>query len=467
MFNDTHFLSRRSFISLSLFLLPRFQYTSSGTKFLSFDAIEPLLAGNSFALPKELTGSRDQIRAAWPQWIQSHDRQIRSRLLRGEEDTLVNFVLFGVSFTDSPRVSLQNGPVEATARLIDLRIQHFISALAKPGLDRLVLLNNLVTRLGYKTTDGVERERLRQYVLAQVGRYISEREQYQAAVARSRGNDVSSASPMTQLYKDRGLSLDTDFRPNYAIEQTLTEVKRRGLLRSVKRAAIIGPGLDFTDKDSGFDYYPLQTLQPFALVDSLLRLDMARISDLKVTIFDISTQTLDHVSQAITRARSNQPYPLQLVLDRSPKWNAGALSYWRRLGDRIGSTATPMPVPPQIRNVDRRAIRIRPEIVSRFDPQSLNIISQHEDAPSGQRFDLIVATNIFLYYDRFEQALALLNMQAMLNPGGVVLSNDLVADYAGLKLRGIGSVSVQYTPTEADQVRMYSTPTFQPQSPPA
>ena len=34
----------------------------------------------------------------WPQWIQNHDLEIRSRLLHGEEDTLVNFVLFGVSF---------------------------------------------------------------------------------------------------------------------------------------------------------------------------------------------------------------------------------------------------------------------------------------------------------------------------------------------------------------------------------
>jgi hypothetical protein len=331
----------------------------------------------------------------------------------------------------------------------------------------LALLNNLVTRLGYKTTDGPERDRLRQYVSAQVARYVAEREQYQAAIARSRGNDVTSDNPIARIYKDRGLSLDTDFRPNYAIEQTLAEVKRRGLLRSVKRAAIIGPGLDFTDKDSGFDFYPLQTLQPFALIDSLARLEMARLSDLKVSLFDISAQTLDHLTQSITRARSKQPYTLQLVLDRAPAWNAAPLSYWRRLGDRIGSTATPMPVPPQIQNVDRRAIRIRPEIVTALDPQSLNIISQHEEAPSGQRFDLIVATNIFLYYDRFEQALALLNMQSMLNPGGVVLSNDLVEDYSGLKLRGIGTVSVQYSPTQADQVRMYSTPTFQPQSAPA
>jgi hypothetical protein len=35
---------------------------------------------------------------------------------------------------------------------------------------------------------------------------------------------------------------------------------------------VIGPGLDVADKQDGFDFYPQQTLQPFALVDSLRRL---------------------------------------------------------------------------------------------------------------------------------------------------------------------------------------------------
>jgi hypothetical protein len=268
------------------------------------------------------------------------------------------------------------------------------------------------------------------------------------------------------LYRNRGLSLDTDFRPNYAIEQALSEVKRRGLSKSVKRVAVIGPGLDFTDKDAGFDYYPLQTLQPFALIDSLIRLGMARTSDLSVAVFDISAQTLDHVTQAIARARARQPYTLQLVLDRTSPWTAGAMNYWRRLGDRVGSEITPLPAPAQIQNVDRRAIRIRPEIVTLLDPQSLNIVSQHVETAADKRFDLIVATNIFLYYDRFELALALLNVESMLSAGGVMLTNDVIEDYSGIKLRTVGDVSVRYTPNQEDHVRIYSTPTFRPQLPP-
>jgi hypothetical protein len=243
-------------------------------------------------------------------------------------------------------------------------------------------------------------------------------------------------------------------------------VKRRGLLKSVKRVAVIGPGLDFTDKDAGFDYYPLQTLQPFAVIDSLLRLDMARSSELRVSVFDISSQTLDHVNQAVIRARSKQAYTLQLVLDRTQPWNAAATSYWRRMGERIGSETAPLPAPPQIQSVDRRAVRIRRELVALLEPQSLNIVSQHVEAPAEEKFDLIVATNIFVYYDRFELALALLNVESMLSPTGVMLTNDVLEDYSGIRLRPVGSVSVPYTATQADTVRIYSVPTFRPQLPP-
>jgi hypothetical protein len=448
--------------------LPLFQRAQKTIEFLDYERAEPVLPNNRFALPGDLTGSPDVVRRAWPRWLQGHDREIRSRIVRGEEDTLVNFVLFGVSFTDRPRVSLEQVDSPAAIQRINERIQHFIAALEKPATDRLKLLEGLLTRLGYDSRSPAQRERLRAYISSQVARYVSEWRQYQAAVGRSLANDVTAPSNANAgLYKSRGLSVDTDFRPNYAIEQALQEVKQKGLLRSVKRVAVIGPGLDFTDKDSGFDYYPLQTLQPFALIDSLLRLGMARSSDLEVSVFDISSQPLDHLSQAITRARSRESYTVQLVLDRALSWNAGALNYWRHLGDRIGSETAPMPATSQIQNVERRAIRIQPQIVTLLNPQSMNIISQHVTAPADQRFDLVVATNIFLYYDRFELALALLNVESMLSSGGLLLTNDAIEDYAGVKLRTVGSASAQYTPSQADTVRIYSIPRFQPQIAPA
>src|SRR5205823_12488776 len=54
---------------------------------------------------------------------------------------------------------------------------------------------------------------------------------------------------------------------------------------------------------------------------------------------------------------------------------------------------------------DALPICIRPAIVSRITPKDLNIVLQHPELLPAERFDLIIATNILLYYDTFEQSL--------------------------------------------------------------
>ncbi len=59
------------------------------------------------------------------------------------------------------------------------------------------------------------------------------------------------------MFRDRGVSLDTGIFPDYSIEQTLRDLKKRGVLRDgqVAGVAVIGPGLDFADKyeESAYD----------------------------------------------------------------------------------------------------------------------------------------------------------------------------------------------------------------------
>jgi len=40
---------------------------------------------------------------SWPDWVTRHDQETRARLLRGDEDTMVNFLVLGTSFTRQPR----------------------------------------------------------------------------------------------------------------------------------------------------------------------------------------------------------------------------------------------------------------------------------------------------------------------------------------------------------------------------
>jgi hypothetical protein len=57
-------------------------------------------------------------------------------------------------------------------------------------------------------------------------------------------------------------------------------------------------------------------------------------------------------------------------------------------------------------------------------------------------FDLIVGTNIFVYYDKFQQTLALENAGAMLKPTGLLLTNDRLPEAPGglMRLGGITTV---------------------------
>ena len=92
-----------------------------------------------------------------------------------------------------------------------------------------------------------------------------------------------------------------------------------------------------------------------------------------------------------------------------------------------------------------RAVRIRPAIVSLVTPEDVNIVLQRIELPAQEGFDLIVATNIFVYYDLFEQSL-----DAVFN-GLPILSTPLVADLGGCLAVALVVVLRHrtYTPSEA------------------
>ncbi len=69
-------------------------------------------------------------------------------------------------------------------------------------------------------------------------------------------------------------------------------------------------------------------------------------------------------------------------------------------------------------------MKIYPTIVQKIVPLDANIVFQHIDLSLDKSFDLIIGTNIFVYFGVFEQALARRNIGLMLKPGGFLLSND-------------------------------------------
>jgi hypothetical protein len=99
-------------------------------------------------------------------------------------------------------------------------------------------------------------------------------------------------------------------------------------------------------------------------------------------------------------------------------------------------------------------MQIRPVVVLACEPVDLDIIVQRLDLAPAARFDLIVATNIFVYYDAFEQSLAAENVASMLKPGGILLSNDRLPELApgSLRLAGVTIVPFDAPGVSARQV---------------
>ena len=161
------------------------------------------------------------METAWPGWIERHDRDVRARLEQGDEDTIVNWMLFGTSFTSRPRAVL--GAVESgaaadwdlvlrrTIELISARLDDLLTALAAPGNDeRRLFARALLQRKGLRFATVADREAARKYLLAAVIRVASEQDQIdQELGATSGGDPITEFVQRSRLFRTRGLSLDT------------------------------------------------------------------------------------------------------------------------------------------------------------------------------------------------------------------------------------------------------------------
>ena len=399
--------------------------------------------------PEGLRGkTAAQLEAEWPQWAAERDKAIRARVERGDEDSIAFLLLFGTSFTKAPRATarelaaLVSSPSDALTAL-RTRIDDFAAAVASPGSnERLQFARDVVGRAVPDLSSAAVRRYLEERTLA-IGRAGAE----QLAVM------VNEPLATATIYRERGLSSDTTITVDFGLERAIEALKGEGLMRegAVRRVAIIGPGLDFVDKQYGYDFYPQQTIQPFAVIDSLLRYGLAPADQVSLVAFDVSPRIVAHVESARQRAAAGTPYTLVLPRPLDPPWVPPLVDYWERLGNWIEQDAaagakprTPVP-PPSAGRLDVRSVQVRPAVVLRTAARDLNIVLQRVGpVPVDQQFDLIVATNILLYYDVFEQSLAAANIAAMLRPGGLFLANSRIVELPGIPLGSAGHTDVTY-----------------------
>lgn len=412
------------------------QDADSAKRAITYTDVQPLWDTLGPILPAAVRqATPPTIAETWRLWVHQHDAVIRARVARGDEDSLVNLWLFGTSFTAQPPARPQDieryGADATLAQVADRRFDDLVAAMRSPGAnDRVRWAASLLGTRGFDLASAASRRAARDFVNDVGKRMVSESGDFTRVLESPNpaADPLAWMARYASLYRDRGLSSDTSILSSYAVDDALAVLKTSALpADGIRRVAIVGPGLDLINKSDGHDFYPEQSIQPFAVADSLLRHGLARAGELSITTFDVSARVNQHLTAARDRAREGTGYLIHFLLGEGERWSPGLEEYWKRAGDRVGETVRAAVAPRTAGAVKVRAVRVRPDVVLSVVPIDLNIVLERlEPLVDEQRFDLVIATNVFVYYDSFEQALALINLSRMLRSGAALLSNQAV-----------------------------------------
>jgi hypothetical protein len=389
-------------------------------RFLRWPDVQSLLAGFAVS-PEKLPVFKDA--EEWDAWIRERDASIRGRVDHGIEDSISELILFGTSFPAPPKLGTAADAVNAAGDL---------TAKARARRDAFV-----------QAIDQLDNERFRIVLEFLRRRRITEEELGPFLSGSLRSFALEEAGlPKKQVRADVGISPETSLLINFALEDILRGLQTHGALPArIRRIAVIGPGLDLAGDPDVNDFCPLQSIQPFAILEAVLRLGLATPSEIQITAVDLNPLVLSHLRTSLGKAHAAQRYVLQLPRPSSAGWNAAAVSYWQHFGEIIGTPATPGAAPP---GIELRAIAVNPPMAARVTVDDLDIVTQTLDASPGQGFDLVVATNLFGYYTRVEQTLALTSIARMLSSGGIVLSNGLLPKIKLQEFEDLGVRHVSY-----------------------
>ena len=393
---------------------------ADAVRFLRWAEVQSLLPVFA-ASPEKLPAFKDS--EEWDAWIRERGGSIRGRIDHGVEDSISELILFGTSFAGPPKHANADDAVNPAGDLTaqaNARRDAFVQALDQLDTERFRIVLEFLRRRR------VTEEELGAFLSGSMRRFALE----------------EAGLPKKQVRADVGISTETSLLINFEIDDTLRALKTRGVLpQHIQRVLLIGPGLDLAGDPDVNDYCPPQSVQPIAILEAVLRLGLATPAEIQMTAVDMNPLVLSHLRTAFGKVHAAQPYTLQLPHPAPSGWNAAAVSYWQHFGDTIGLPAKPVAAPP---GVELRAVAVKPAIVARVSVEDLDIVTQTLDPGPGQGFDLVIATNLFAYYSRVEQNLALTSIARMLSSGGVVISNGVLPNVKIQDLEELGPRHVAY-----------------------
>lgn len=369
---------------------------------------------------------------AFTRFREEQQRLTEARVRESDLDALIYYALQSVAFTDAPPIEpavaakafVERLDAESRARLLSdgvapservpvevrERLAELIPALRYPSDgSRLAHFRDLLAR--EQQVDRLPAFLVEQFV--RTARFLYEKE----FVAPTRQDSVEA---IAALYRQRALSTDTSVEASYLVHLGLATIRAAEGDRRIRRVLIVGPGLELAPRTGLLELGPPQSYQPYAILDSLVALGLARLDDVALLCVDVNPRVADHLQRL--RAREVELTLVSGVADSpSTRLSDDYRRYFNDLGRTIGR---PMAVP-------NPSARYRGHLLKKLEvgADALRALDATRADVSLQRltvapFDLIIATNVFLYMEDIPLTLALASFASMLAPGGVLIHNE-------------------------------------------
>jgi hypothetical protein len=405
---------------------------------------------------RPLLEARGLTSAGFPAFVAHVRETTAARVREGELDHVIFYALQSTHFTALPpiepalsakalvdsldtdgRTRFHADPVSIPLANIPAAVDHRIAALLaaldaavkrpddappKPPVDARLQLFGEVLQTGFPNPR--ERRVGLQHAYLRAMRFLYEKEFEARAAARASGAAGTTAATagapdVARLYQTRGLSTDTAVEAGFLVHLGLATMHALDASYRVRRALIVGPGLDLAPRTGLLEAAPPQSYQPWAVIDALVSLGLSRLDDLQVTAADVNPFVVDHVIAA-SRAPPTLVLLSGIANDGRTTLTDDYRDYFTQLGRAIGREAAPPRVDIAHAAHLHKTVQVDAAAARTLTAEPLDLVTDR----LSRRFDLIVITNVLPYLDDRELIVALANVAAMLEPGGVLLHNE-------------------------------------------
>ncbi|MBL8233603.1 MAG: hypothetical protein JNL98_34220 [Bryobacterales bacterium] len=320
-------------------------------------------------------------------WLADLERSTAERLRDGEWDHVIHYVLQSKRFTALPPLEpagsariwkqSQRIPTDAARRM-----EAFLASPASG--ERHIAMRRMAESL-------IQLQREYRRVMD----FLYRKEWESRTLEPSR-----RAGHVAALYQSRGHSTDTELWASYSTDTGLRILKGIDPKKKVRRVLLVGPGLDWAPRTGMRQDAPVQSYQPYLLADSLFRLGLASIDDLRIDCADVNPRVVDHIRNFAARKQRLQLHEAP----GDPDWQA----YYAHAGKAAGTRQGP-------------DLIVHPHVAQLVRARKMNILTERVVDPA---YDLAIATNVLLYFNDRELGLALANITHALATNGHLLHND-------------------------------------------